>query len=419
MEIKFLTLNKFMANFSTKLVGGFVPVIVYKYTGNMTLAILTLVIQYLVSFLLNIVFKNQLIKRPQVFLCLRIIPIAIYEILLLFVNANPILCVIGIGLAYSCSYTFKYIPNEVLFAYINASKKTGTGRQLAIVKLIEQFALIIGVLLGGVALDFIDMKYLIIISLGLYLIGSLPLLIYYIIHKKDGNLNTEYSSYEHMALKEHSFNTKYANSVSKRVRVIYCLFYFLQESWNAFYVLMPLFMFTITGKFTTAAIASAIFDGVYGVGVFVAGKLDSKKDLTVATSICGVVLGVLGITLIFMKENILWLCYIIVGIMAMSYAIAYFFMYHRMLMKSKIVGRNTTCIINKINMYFISTAFIVSFGIFLPIWSCFCVAGFLSICGGMTSSHVEEKTRQLLVDHLEDNEIRGSIISIEDINNQE
>lgn len=415
MEIRLLTLNKFMANFSTKLVGGFVPVIVYKYTGNMMLAVLTLVIQYLVSFIFNLIFKNALIKKPQVFLMLRIIPIAIYEILLLFIEANPIWCVVGIGLAYSCSYTFKYIPNEVLFAYINASKKSGTGRSLAITKLIEQFAIIIGILLGGVALDYIDMKILIAISLALYFIGALPLLIYYLTHRKKNNLNTEYSTYEHMALKEQSLNTKYANSVSKKVRVIYCLFYFLQESWNAFYVLMPLFMFTITGKFTTSAIATAIFDGVYGIGVYIAGKLDNKRDLTIVSSISGILFGLLGISLIVIKENLLWVSYIVVGMMALLYAIAYFFMYHRMLMKSKIVGRNTTCIINKINMYFISTACIVSFGIILPIWSCFCIAGVLSICGGISSPYVEEKTRILLVDHLEDNEIRGSIMSIDDL----
>ena len=346
---------------------------------------------------------------------LRIIPIAVYEILLLFIENNPIWCVVGIGLAYSCSYTFKYIPNEVLFAYINASKKTGTGRQLAITKLIEQGALIIGILLGGVALDYIDMKILIAISLALYFVGALPLLIYYIAHKNEGRLNTEYSTYEHIALKEQSLNTKYANSVSKKIRVIYCLFYFFQESWNAFYVLMPLFMYTITGKFTTSAIASALFDGIYGVGVFIAGKLDNKKDLTIASSICGILFGLLGISLIVIKENYLWVFYVIVSMMALAYAIAYFFIYHRMLMKSKIVGRNTSCIINKINMYFISTAFIVSFGIILPIWSCFCVAGVLSIVGGLSSPYVEEKTRTLLVDHLEDNEIRGSIMSIDDL----
>jgi len=415
MERKLLTFNKFMANFSTKLVGGFVPVIVFKYTNNMFLAILTLVIQYLVSFILNLIFKQQLIKRPQVFLMLRIIPIAIYEILLLFIEANPIWCVVGIGLAYSCSYTFKYIPNEVLFAYINASQKSGTGKQLAVTKLIEQFALIVGILIGGVALALINMKILVGLSIGLYFLGALPLLVYYIVHRKEGNLNTEYSTYEHMALKEHSLNTKYANSVSKKIRVTYCLFYFLQESWNVFYVLLPLFMFTITGKFTTAAIASAIFDGVYGIGVFLADKLDNKKDLTITASLAGILLGILGVALIIIKENTLWLCYIIVAIMALCYAFAYFFMYHRMLMKSKIVGRNTTCIINKINMYFVSTAFAVAFGMFLPIWSAFCVASVMSICGGIASPYVEEKTRELLVDHLEDNEIRGSIMTIDDL----
>lgn len=81
-------------------------------------------------------------------------------------------------------------------------------------------------------------------------------------------------------------------------------------------------------------------------------------------------------------------------------------MYNRMLMKSKIVGRNTTCVINKINMYFLSTACIVSVGLFLSIGSIFVVAGAMSIVSGIISPNLEENTRRILVDHLEDNEIK-------------
>ena len=168
-----------MANFSTKLVGGFVPVIVYKFTGKLELAILTLVIQYLLSFIMNLILKNLLIKYPQLFLFLRVIPIIIYEILLLFITSNPIWCAIGIGASYSLSYTFKYIPTEVLFAYINGTKKKGTGKQLAIIKVLEQTSFIAGVLIGGYVLDNFAMEYMIIISIVLYIIGALPQLIFY------------------------------------------------------------------------------------------------------------------------------------------------------------------------------------------------------------------------------------------------
>lgn len=81
-------------------------------------------------------------------------------------------------------------------------------------------------------------------------------------------------------------------------------------------------------------------------------------------------------------------------------------MYNRMILKSKIIGRNITCVTNKINMFFLSTSTIVAFGLFLPINACFCIAGGLSIIGGFISPNVEETTRRILVDHLEDNEIR-------------
>jgi hypothetical protein len=408
MEYKLLNFNRFMANFSTKLVGGFVPIIVYKYATNykLQLALLTLIIQYLCSFVFAFIFKNLLIKKPQLFLFLRIIPICIYEILLLFVSVNPLWCVVGIGLAFSLSYTFKYIPNEVLFSYVEANKKSGGGKNLALSKFIDQVAIIIGLLIGGFVLDNLDMRVLITISLCLYFIGAFPLLINYFKHRKDKNYNQEYSTYAHIALKEKSNCTVYANSVSKKIRVIYCIYYFLQESLNAMYVLLPLLLYVLTGKFTYSAIASAIFDGLFGLGCYLTGKLESKRDITIMSATAGTLVGVMGILLIFIRDNTIGLCYLLIAIMAICYSMAYFFMYDRMIMKSKIVGRNVTCVVNKINMFYLSTGFIVSFGLFLPITACFCVGGVMSILSGITLPFVEEKTRRILVDHLEDNEIR-------------
>ncbi|MBE5738242.1 MAG: MFS transporter [Clostridiales bacterium] len=406
MERALTTFNRFMSNFSTKLVGGFVPVIVYNYveTNKMQMALLTLAIQYLLSFILDLILEKQLIRKPQLFTFLRVIPIIIYEILLLFVGEYPVACVLGIGIAFSCSYTFKHIPKEALFAYVNAPRERGTGKHLAKTKLVGQMALIIGTILGGVALDYLNMTILIVISIALYLVGALPLIIYHILHKKDENRNQEYSTSEHIALKTQSRDTKRSNVASKKIVREYCWFYFLQESYNAMYILLPLLMFTITGTFTTAAIASALFDGVYGVGCYFFEKLDAKRDLTNMSMCLGVLLGIGGISLIFIKNIIAF--YLVVAVMALCYSLVFFFSYHRMLMKSKIVGRNIHCVINKINMYFVSTTVIVSFGIFLPIWSCFLVGGVMSAAGGLAIPYVEEKTRRILVDHIEDNEIR-------------
>lgn len=396
-----------MANFSTKLVGGFVPLIVYKYAPShkLQLALLTIIIQYFLSFLFGTILKPLLIKRPQLFLFLRVVPIIIYEILLLYVAKSPIYCVIGIGVAYSFSYAFKYIPTEVLFAYVNGTKKQGTGRQLAISKTLEQLSIIIGVIVGGVFLDNFDMRLMIIISIILYLIGAVPQLIYYFATLKVRKVNQEYATYAHIALKEHSNDVNFANKVSKKIRVTYALFYFLQESWQAIYNIIPLFTYILTGSFTYSAIATAIFDGVYGVCCLIASRLNNRKDLTVVASISGVLVGICSIAMVFVRADIVWVVYIISFIMASSYSFAYFFMYDRMLKKSKIVGRNTTCVINKINMFFLSTCFVTAFG-FISIPIIFCVGGGMSILSGATIPYIEEKTRRLLVDHLEDNEIK-------------
>lgn len=407
MEQKLLNFNRIMSNFSTKLVGGFVPMIVYKYapTHKLQLALLTIIIQYFLSFLFGVILKPLLIKKPQLFLFLRVVPIIIYEVLLMFIVRNTLICVIGIGVAYSISYAFKYIPTEVLFAYVNATKKQGTGKQLAITKTLEQLSIILGVVIGGVALDYLDMRIMIVVSIVLYLIGAIPQLIYYLCTMKRRKINQEYASYAHIALKEHSNDINFANKVSKKIRIIYSLFYFLQESIQAIYILIPLYTYTLTGMFTYSAVATAIFDGVYGVGCLIAGKLNNKKDLTVFASICGVVVGLLGILLVFIRANYIWVIYIICFIMAICYSFAYFFMYDRMLKKSKIVGRNTTCVINRINMFFLSTCFVASFGLIsLPL--VFCIGGGMSILGGISVPYIEERTRRILVDHLQDNEIK-------------
>jgi len=407
MELKLLNFNRIMANLSTKLVGGFVPLIVYKYVSSykLELALLTIIIEYFLSFFFANILKPLLIRRPQLFLFLRIVPIVIYEILLLYVASNPLWCVIGIGVAYSISYAFKYIPTEVLFAYANATKKAGTGKQLAITKTLEQLSIILGVIVGGVALDYLDMKIMIIVSIVIYILGALPQLIYYLIHLKDKKMNQEYASYAHIVLKEKSIDTEYANKVSKKVRVAYAIFYFLQESWQIIYIMIPLLTYTLTGMFTYSAIATAIFDGVYGVGCLIAGRLNNKKDLTVAASVLGVVVGLMSICMIFITSSTMWIIYILCAIMAVSYSFAYFFMYDRMLKKSKIVGRNTTCIINKINMFFLSTCFVAVFGL-ISLPTAFCIGGGLSILSGVSIPYIEEKTRRILVDHLEDNEIK-------------
>jgi hypothetical protein len=410
MELKLLNFNRIMANISTKLVGGFIPLIVYNNVSHHKplFAILTIVLEYILSFVFAFILKPLLIKKPQVFLFLRIVPIIIYEILLLYVAKEPLLCVVGIGISYSLSYAFKYIPTEVLFAYVNVKKKVGTGAQLAITKILEQLSIILGVILGGLFLDYLDMRIMIIVSITLYLIGALPQLTYYLVNKSS-NLNQEYASYAHIVLKEKSIDKEFANKVSKKIRWIYAIFYFLQESWQAIYIMIPLLTFTLTGKFTYSAVATAIFDGVYGVGCFIASKLNHKKDLTIPASIMGVIVGVMGITLglsfLFIDESNIWLIYVICAIMAVCYSFAYFFMYDRLLKKSKIVGRNTTCIINKIFMFFLSTCFVGLFGLIsLPV--AFCVGGSMSLVSGAMIPGVEEDTRRMLVDHLEDNEIK-------------
>ena len=171
------------------------------------------------------------------------------------------------------------------------------------------------------------------------------------------------------------------------------------------YVLLPLLTYKLTNSFTYSAVATAIFDGVYGIGCYIAGVISEKRDLCAFATFCGVIVGICGISLVFLNKELIWLFYLICGLMAFGYSFAYYFMYDRLLKKSKVIGRNTTCIINKINMFLLSTCFNSMFGLIgWPI--VFFVAGGMSIVSGISIPAVEENTRRMLVDHLQDNEIK-------------
>ena len=84
MQFKLYNFHKFVGNFATSLVGTFIPLIIYKVTGSLRLAVLFLFGQCLCRLISNHLFKNFISKYPQIALMVRVVPLLIYNLALIF-----------------------------------------------------------------------------------------------------------------------------------------------------------------------------------------------------------------------------------------------------------------------------------------------------------------------------------------------
>ena len=86
MQFKLLNFHKFVGNFATSLVGTFIPLMIYKTTGSLRLAVLFLLGQCAFRIISNHVFAKFFNKYPQIALMVRLIPLLIYNIALIFLE---------------------------------------------------------------------------------------------------------------------------------------------------------------------------------------------------------------------------------------------------------------------------------------------------------------------------------------------
>jgi hypothetical protein len=85
MQMKYLQIHKLLSNFAQELVGAFIPLILYKETGNLTLAISYYILLRFVLLLTSTILKNKYQAKPQLFLLLRVIPMLLYYIFILLI----------------------------------------------------------------------------------------------------------------------------------------------------------------------------------------------------------------------------------------------------------------------------------------------------------------------------------------------
>ena len=402
-QLKLLNFHKMIANFANNLVGAFVPLIIYQATGKLSYAIIYLVCQNLLRLVFELLLKNLYGKYPQLFLLLRIIPIALYNVSIFVLDVNLILGVIGVCLFISLDYAFNNLPKEIIYNYSSLNPQKND-KSLGITRLFEQAGIIIALIVGGFLLD-INKTLVLIISLTIYAISVIPLVIFYVKSKNQKTFNKDATSNAINTLSKNEELLKKSKKLTFKMLCSYGIVYFATAFFDMTQTAYSLLVFIERGEFALAGILNAVFNCMYAVGFYVAGIINSKKDMTRLVTVFCCLIGVLIIILPFvdLTKYFVIIC-LIYGAIGFCYPFVSLFILERVLIKSRIMGvsnkalfvRDTSCIL----AYTIGWAcgFFGLIGIFVSIFVTMCSAGFII-------PNCEEKTRQNLVDYLQNNEI--------------
>ncbi len=401
MQLKLLNIHKLLSNIATNLVGSFIPVIVYEATGSLTLSILFFAIQYLVRIAFVEIFKKPFQTKPQVMLVVRILPILLYSMFVILIEYNVWVGVIGVIFFSGLSNAFKSMPTEIIFNY--SSLSDGSEGSLGFTRLIEQIGVFVSFLVGGYLLE-ISKIMTVIISIVIYAISVVPLVIYYLKCKQDKTFNKDAISNATLTFSKDNDKYTYGKVLSKKLVLIYGITYFVYCLLDAFASLFNIHLFVIYGSYAIAGILNAVYNAAYGIGNFVYGKIAEKRDIQVDVIISCIVCALCVVVVSFV--NVAWVQYTLFAILGFAYAPICLFNLERLLAKSRILGNSNKALFVREQSSNGSVVFACLPGLFGSILPCFIVIAVSMLASSVLIPYHEEKSRRLLVDYLQYNEIK-------------
>ncbi|MBQ7352196.1 MAG: MFS transporter [Clostridia bacterium] len=401
-QLKLLNFHKMIANFANNLVGAFVALIVFQSTGNLTYAMIYLVSNNVIRLILNLALRKVYGKYPQLFLLLRIFPIALYNIFIFVLDVNLIIGVIGVCVFNALDSALNNLSKEIIFNYSSLTQKAGKS-SIGVTRLFEQTGTIVALLVGGYLLD-INKTLVLIMSLTIYSISVIPLVIFYVRSRHQKTFNKDATSNAVSTLNKNDELKLESHRLTKKLLITYFIVYFSFAFVDLLQTSYSLYVFSAQGEFATAGILNAIFNCFYAIGFYVAGIINEKYDTTKLVTIASIIIAICVIALPFVPlDSCFLLVCAIYGLIAFSNTFISLFVLERMLIKSRIMAcsnkalfiRETGCV----------SAYCVgySFG-FLGLVAIFIITGISMFAASIVIPQCEEKTRQNLVDYLQNNE---------------
>ncbi len=400
MQLRLLNIYKLLANIATNLVGAFIPLIVYNETGVMLYAIVALVLQYVVRIATNFLLKKLYYTKPQLCLMYRIIPIALYSTFIILMDVNVWVGIIGSCVFYGINNSLKSLPPEIIYNY---SSQEDSGGKLGLSRLFEQVGTIAAFVVGGFMLD-VNKIVITVISLVIYVIAVIPLFMYYKRSKNDKLFNKEFTSNAYETMKKNAEakdkGTKLARKITAGYALVYFLYSFLDVFSNAFNLYI---MQASSASLSAVGIYSAVYNATYGIGSYIAGKINDRKDTTWMVSISAVLLAVCVAIIPVVHGDIAY--YIIFGAVGLFYSPIPIFALQRLLAKTRILGVSNEALFireNVTNLSVILPIMTGMFGTMIPVFAV--ISGALAVSTFLIPYN-EERTRKLLVNYLQHNEI--------------
>ncbi len=411
MQLKLLNFHKFLSNLANNLVGAFVPLIIFKATGQLYIAFVYLIVQQLIRFAISYLLRNQIRSKPQIFLMLRIVTLTLYNVFILVLDYNILLGVVGICFFLALDTSFRSNANELIYNYSSLNKNA---QSLGITRVFEQLGVIISLLVGGFLLD-INKTLVIIIALVLYAISVVPLLIFYFKTKKSTSSNKDAISNAFLAHEKDRTHTSFTKKLVMKILLIYGAVYFLFSMVDVYKTVFSLDLFLKGATYSIAGMLTAAFNVTYAVGSWLAGKINEKYDMQIVVQISCGLMGVGIILLPFATSD--FLIYTIFGVLGLVNPFMSVFVLQRMLVKSRILGISNSALLIRENASVLTYAFIFTVALIasvMPVVN-FTVVYFLMgaclIASIFFIPFAEEKTRRYLVDFLQKNEINSGASS--------
>lgn len=400
MQFKLLNIHKFVGNFATSLVGTFIPLMIYNVTGSLRLAVLFLFGQCLCRLISNHLFRKFVNKYPQTALMVRIIPLLIYNIALIFLEDFMAVGLIVVIISYGISLSLK---NNAYGVLLNYSSKKKTSKNIVATRVVESLSAIVACVAGGLFIDW-NQTALIIFSLSLYLVSVIPLFIYFIINRNKVGFNKDFTSNAAVEYDKDPELKQKRKSIVKTFIIQYCIFYAVFCVVDPFTNMYTLHNFIDQPTFAQAGYITAMFYVAHLAGVLLVDLLKKKFDLKITNTVFGVVCAVPLVIIPFIQNYVS--IYALVFVFGLSYSVCSYFMMDSLMTKCKIISATNKALVARQDGIMIgqmvADLVVIIFGQVLPVF--FVMFAALTIYAIYTHI-VEEKLRKKLVDYLENNEI--------------
>ena len=403
MQLKLLQIYKCVSSFATSLIVNFVPLIIYQYAilkwskeFSIVLAFGYLIVCYMLITILSWLLRKVLYSKPQIFLCLKIIPIVTMLILVTFLYTNSIIIMLCVAISNAFNVVFSSIPQEAIYNFVSVDKNS---KVLGVTRFFTQLGYVLASIIGGLFLDKINENFVVIISLILYIISSLPLLIYYIKNRKTKGFNTESIATIVQSLESDAKTQK----VRKQFLRENFFAYLLIGATDQFYEFFGIMLFITTGSYFVSGIAFGIYDGLYAVMCLVAGYFLQKYDGKWMAFSSLIIMALVWIPCLLV--DIIWLKCVLFLSNAIIQPFFVLYTFQMFLDKARILGVSNRQLLDYNNACHTSYSIICSLGFIGSYIPCIIGAMVFAVVGAFNLIRAEKNTTKDLVSFLSQNEI--------------